>query len=342
LGKKILIIGGVATGPKAASRARRRDPEAEITIVERKEIFSYAGCGMPFYIEGSIEDVNALLCTPSGVKRDEKYFKNVKDIEVLGNTEALKINRDEKTVTVRDLATGKTRDLPYDKLVLGVGARPFIPRMEGTDLKDVYHLYDTKDAEDIRRALDAGVKRVAIVGGGLIGMEICGAFVSRGCDVSVFEMMDHLVPNLLDKDLALLLEKYLRDKGVKIHTGCRVKDLVDDGSGRVKGVEIADGEMHGSDMVLVAIGVKPNTELAEEAGLELGETHAIAVNEYLQTSDPDIYAGGDCVENTCMITGMKIYTPMGSTANKHGRVIGDNVTGGETLFPGVTRTGMTL
>lgn len=338
MSRKIVIIGGVATGPKAASRARRRDPDAEITIVERGSFLSYAGCGMPFYIEGVIDDIKELLCTPIGVIRNEKYFKNVKDVDILGKTEALRINQVEKTVNVKDLETGRLYDIPYDKLVLAMGASPLVPRIEGVDLAGVYRLYDPGDAEAIRRELDAGVKNVAIIGGGLIGMEVCGAFVSRGCNVTVLEMMDQLLPALLDRDMSLLLKKYLLEEGVDVHTDSRVEKITDDGSGRVRGVMTADGRRFDADLVVVAIGVRPNVELARQAGLEIGETGAIAVNDYLQTSDPDIYAGGDCVENTCLITGRNVYVPLGSTANKHGRVIGDNVTGGNTRFPGVTST----
>ena len=337
MANRILIIGGVALGPKAASRARRLDPDAEITLVERGDLFSYAGCGMPFYIEGSIDDVSSLLCTSQGVMRDEEYFVKTKGIRVLGRTEALRIDRERKTVTVRDLRDGGVRELPYDKLVLGVGAKPIVPRMEGIDLGGVYRLYSPRDAQAIRSELDSGVRSVAIIGGGLIGMEVCGAFVSRGCRVDVFEMMDRLVPALLDEELSLLLENYLRERGVGIHTGSPVKGFRGEG-GRVTTVITSDGGEHEAEMVIVAIGVRPNTELAREAGLEIGATGAIAVNELLQTSDPDIYAGGDCVENTCILTGRKVYAPMGSTANKHGRVIGDNVTGGSTRFPGVSST----
>jgi NADPH-dependent 2,4-dienoyl-CoA reductase/sulfur reductase-like enzyme/rhodanese-related sulfurtransferase len=210
--------------------------------------------------------------------------------------------------------------------------------MEGSELEGVHRLFTPLDADAIRKELEAGRTRVAIIGGGLIGMEVCGAFVSRGCQVSVLEMMDRLVPALMDEDISLLLERYLIDNGVDVRKGSRVVRLLDDGSGRVTGVETADGQRIDADLVVMAIGVRPNVELAKAAGLEIGETGAIAVNEFLQTSDPDIYAGGDCVENTCMITGRKVYAPLGSTANKHGRVIGDNVTGGSTEFPGVTST----
>jgi NADPH-dependent 2,4-dienoyl-CoA reductase/sulfur reductase-like enzyme/rhodanese-related sulfurtransferase len=338
MGSKIVIIGGIATGPKAAVRARRLDPDAEITMVERGGFFSYAGCGMPFYIEGVIEGLPSLLCTPRGVFRDDTYFEIEKDLEALCWTEAMKINRDEMTVSVRDVSSGEEHDMPYDKLVLAVGARPIVPRMEGSELEGVHRLFTPLDADAIRKELEAGRTRVAIIGGGLIGMEVCGAFVSRGCQVSVLEMMDRLVPALMDEDISLLLERYLIDNGVDVRKGSRVVRLLDDGSGRVTGVETADGQRIDADLVVMAIGVRPNVELAKAAGLEIGETGAIAVNEFLQTSDPDIYAGGDCVENTCMITGRKVYAPLGSTANKHGRVIGDNVTGGSTEFPGVTST----
>jgi NADPH-dependent 2,4-dienoyl-CoA reductase/sulfur reductase-like enzyme/rhodanese-related sulfurtransferase len=338
MGRRIVIIGGIATGPKAAARARRLDPDAEITIIERGGLFSYAGCGIPFYIEGLIEDLPSLLCTARGVIRDDDYFEMEKDIKALCWTEATKINRDEKTITVRGVESGDEYDIPYDKLILAVGASPIIPRMEGSDLKGVHRIYTPLDADSIRKELEAGQSSVAIIGGGLIGMEVCGAFVSRGCQVTVLEMMDRLVPTLLDEDIALLLEKYLRGNGVDVRKGSRVVRLLGDGSGRVAGVETADGQRVEADLVVMAIGVRPNVELAKGAGLTIGETGAIAVNEFLQTSDPDIYAGGDCVENTCMITGRKIYVPLGSTANKHGRVIGDNVTGRSTKFPGVTST----
>jgi len=338
LTRRIVIVGGVATGPKAAARARRRDPDVEITVIERGDLLSYAGCGMPFYIEGSIEDVQGLLCTAGGLTRDEGYFKRVKDFDVLGGTEVTKINREEKTVTVRELETGRVYDIPYDKLVLAVGASPLVPRMDGLDLEGVHRLYSPRDAEAIRRDLDSGVRKVVIIGGGLIGMEVCGAFVARGCDVTVLEMMDQLVPSLLDRDMALLLENYIREEGVDIRTGSKVVELRGDGAGHVAEVVTENGGVFGVEMVVVAIGVRPNVELAREAGLEIGETGAIAVNGHLQTSDPDIYAGGDCVENTCIVSGRKVYAPLGSTANKHGRVIGDNVTGVDTTFPGVMST----
>ena len=333
---KVLIIGGVAAGPKTAARLRRLSPDAEITVIERQDVVSYAGCGMPYYIEDIIKEYDELL--GGATIRDAEYFKENKGFTVLDRTEAKKINRAEKTVTVEDLRTGETRNLPYDKLVLATGASPFVPRMEGTELKGVHRLYNPHHAEAIKTAVNLGCRKVAVVGGGLIGMETCGAFVARGCSTAVVEMMPTLVPNLLDEEMAQLLENYLVSKGVKIVKGSPVAKIIDDGHGNAAGVQTADGHIVEADMVILAIGVRPNTELAVDAGLTLGPTRAIAVNEYLQTSDPDIYAGGDCVECTQIQTGEKMFAPLGSTANKHGRVIADNIMGRQTKFPGVGGT----
>ena len=333
---KVLIIGGVATGPKTAARLRRLEPNAEITVIERQDLISYSGCGLPYYIEDIIKDYEQLL--GGNTIRDADYFKKQKGFTVLDQTEALRINRDEKTVTVKDLRRDKNYDLPYDKLVLATGASPFVPRMEGTELNGVYRLYNPHQARAIKNSIDLGCNRVAVVGGGLIGMETCGAFIARGCDTTIIEMMPTLVPNLLDEELALLLENYLKSHGVVIVKGSPAAKIVDDGKGNAAGVETADGRIVDAEMVILAIGVKPNTELALNAGLKIGSTRAISVNDYMQTSDPDIFAGGDCVECTHMLTGEKVYAPLGSTANKHGRVIGDNIAGLDTKFPGILGT----
>jgi NADPH-dependent 2,4-dienoyl-CoA reductase/sulfur reductase-like enzyme/rhodanese-related sulfurtransferase len=333
---KVLIIGCVATGPKTAARLSRLDPDAEITVVERQDLVSYAGCGMPFYIEDVIEEWSSLL--GGSTVRDAEYFKANMGFTVLDRTEAVKIDRSAKTATVEDLRSRETREIPYDRLVIATGASPFVPRMEGVDLKGVHRLYNLHDAKAIKDAVDGGAERVAVIGGGLIGIETCGAFVARGCEVTVLEMMPQLVPNLLDTEMALLLENYLKENGVKVVKGSPVTRIHSDEVGRAVAVETADGTKMGADLVIMAIGVSPNTELAADAGLDMGPTRAIAVNEHMQTSDPDIYAGGDCVECTHILTGEKVYAPLGSTANKHGRVIADNIHGIPTKFPGVNGT----
>lgn len=335
---KIVVIGAVAAGPKAAARARRLDPEAEITIVERGEIISYAGCGMPYFISGAIKELRQLVCTPTGVPRDPAFFQATKNIKVLNLTEAVTIDRTAKEVEVLALTSGERRHLPYDKLVIATGGLPLVPPIEGVNLGRVYRLNHPDDAVAIREAATCGeVKRAAIVGGGLIGMEATEALAANGIEVTIVEMLPYLMGRFLDPEMAAYLTRHVNAKGAHVYVGGKVVRLVGDAEGKVTKV-ITEWREIETEMVLLAGGVRPNVRLTQEAGLALGQTGAIAVNEYLQTSDPDIYAGGDCVENVHMVTGQKVYTPMGSTANKHGRVIGDNITGGRTAFPGVVGT----
>ncbi len=334
---RIVVVGGVACGPKAAARARRLDPDAEITIIERGDLLSYAGCGMPYYIQGEIENADELMSTPAGAVRDGAFFKNVKAINCLSRTLAERIDRTQKAVEVVSLESGERSAIPYDKLVLATGADAFVPPFPGADLKNVFRLNHPYDAEGIRDAVMDGCKDAVIIGAGLIGMEVAEALTTRGLRVSIVEMMDTVVPAFLDEDLARHLEKHLAAKGVTVYTGTKVESLEGDDAGKVTTV-VTDKRRIDADLVLVAIGVRPNVKLARDAGLEIGETGAIKVNDRLRTSDPDIYAGGDCVENINRLTGNPCYVPLGSTANKHGRVIGDNVTGGDSRFPGVLGT----
>jgi len=337
MANQIVVIGGVACGPKAAARARRLDPTAEITIIERGDLLSYAGCGMPYYIQGEIATADELMNTPAGALRDAAFFKNVKDIKVLGRTLAEKIDRERKVVEVIALETGEKSEIAYDKLILAVGADAVMPPFVGSDLKGVFRLNHPHDAEGIKSAVLDGCKRAVIVGAGLIGMEVAEALATHELSVTMVEMMDSVVPAFLDPEIAVHLAKHLKAKGVNLMTGTRVVKLEGDDQGRVTGVVTDNGTVE-ADLVLVAIGVRPNSKLARDAGLEIGATGAIKVNERLQTSDPDIYAGGDCVESTNRLTGQPCYVPLGSTANKHGRIIGDNVTGGKSTFPGVLGT----
>ncbi len=335
---RILIIGGVATGAKAAARARRRDPHADITIVERGRLLSYAGCGMPYYIQGQVHDFHELMSTPVGVVRDGTFFQNVKDIRVLNLTLAETIDRARKVVAVVNVTTGEKSELPYDKLVIATGGVPFEPRIEGVNLNRVFRLNLPDDALAIREATEHGnIKRAVLIGGGLIGLETAEALVARGIHVTIVEMLDQLLPAMLDWEVAAFLHKYLRGSGLDIRLGQKVTRLEGDGDGNVARVHTT-AEVIEAQMVLIAIGIRPNVPLAKDAGLALGATGAIAVNEELQTSDPDIYAGGDCVECTHLLTGQKVFVPLGSTANKHGRIIGDNVTGGKSTFPGIVGT----
>jgi len=336
--KRIVIIGGVATGPKAAARARRRDPNAEITIIEKGRLLSYAGCGMPYYISGDIPDCNELMCSPHGTVRNEVFFRNVKDITALTRTLAESIDCDKKEVRIVDLETQEHSSILYDNLVLATGANHFRPPIEGSNLYRIFVLGHPDDAIAIHETARAeDVKKVALFGGGLIGMEVTEALSKLGLEVIVVEMMNQLLPKLLDPEMAAFLAKYLKSQGVKLLLAEKAVELEGDDRNNIRKV-ITDNSEIDADMVVTAVGVRPNVELARNAGLTIGKTGAIVVNEYMQTSDPDIYAGGDCVENTHLVTGQKVYVPLGSTANKHGRIIGDNVTGGSEKFRGVLGT----
>jgi NADPH-dependent 2,4-dienoyl-CoA reductase/sulfur reductase-like enzyme len=333
LEQNIVIVGGMACGPKTAARARRRDPQARITIVEQGPTVSEGTCGLPYYVGGRIQNERALII------RTPQQFKEASKIDVLGWTRATRIDRVARRVELLDVATGATSSLPYDKLVIATGAVPIVPTsLEGKDLEGVFTLTKVADANRIIAALaSAAGRKAVVVGGGLIGMEGAEAFSERGLDVSLVEALEHVVPGLLDAEMAAAVEEELTDKGVHLFTGQRVVRLEGDEQGRVRRV-ITDKSSIDADVVLLALGFRPNSELARDAGLDIGPLGGVAVDAYLRTSDPDIYAGGDCVENVHRVTGKEVFAPMGSTANKHGRVIGTNVTGGRDTFPGVVGT----
>ncbi|MGD9494930.1 MAG: FAD-dependent oxidoreductase [Armatimonadota bacterium] len=334
---RIVVVGGVAAGPKAAARARRLDPEAEITIVEREELLSYAGCGLPYYISGMVEDRTELMATPIGVLRDPQFFAQVKNINVLNRTEAVAIDREAKELVVRHLPTGETRRLPYDRLIIATGAEPVNPPIPGRELGNVLQLKQVEDADRFRETLASGAcPFVAIVGGGLIGMEMTEAVTECGSAVTIIEMLPQVLP-MLDADMAALVEKHMRDVGVTVLTSTRVERIEGDERGMVSRLVTSKGEVP-AQLVLLSVGIRPNVALAREAGLLIGPSGGIYVNEYMQTSDPSIYAAGDCAEKSCFVRGTPCFLPLGSVANKEGRVAGSNAVGHVERFPGVAGT----
>lgn len=334
--KKIVVIGGVAAGLKAASKARRNDPQAQITVAERGDIISYGACGMPYYVSGDVAHIDDLMKTPVGVLRSPAYFKNIKNIDVLTQTVALKIDRQAKTVLVKALASGEESLLPYDKLVLGTGASPVRPSLPGIGLGNIYTLWHPHDAEAVRKGLAAGTfKKTVIIGAGLVGMEMAEALKKWNVDVTVVEMQEQVFPAFLDPEIAGVIRKHIEEQGIQVLTGEKVTGF--DGVQTVISVE-TDKRSIPADLVILALGARANAELARDAGLAVGVTGGIAVDDHMRTSDPDIFAGGDCVENTHMISGRKVFAPMGSTANKQGRVIGDNICGGDEVFRGILNT----
>ncbi len=334
----VLIIGGVACGPKTACRLKRLLPEASITLIDKGGIVSYGACGLPYYVEGCFEGIDTLTHTPAGVPRNPEFFDKAKGVTVLTNTEALKIHREKKTVRIRQRLTGEERDLPYDKLVLATGGRPFKPPIPGIDLKNVWFMTHPEDADTLVKAIDEQKLTTAVmVGAGFIGMEMAEALKRKGLDVTVIEMAPQIMPGILDEDTAAYASKYIRSQGVSLVLGERAVAM--DGRERVSAVRTDKG-VYPADAVVVAVGTRPNDEMAKEAGLMC--RNGIVVNEYDQTSDPDIYAGGDCVVNAYAgnLAGSPVFVPLGSTANKHGRVIANHIAGRPTAFSGVACTGI--
>jgi NADPH-dependent 2,4-dienoyl-CoA reductase/sulfur reductase-like enzyme/rhodanese-related sulfurtransferase len=333
---KIVIIGAVAAGLKAASKARRTDSKAEITVIEKGSQISYGACGLPYYAGGEVNDLSALSRTAAGLLRDPEYFRDVKNINVLIRTEAIAIDRQMKNVRTKNLQTGAESELPYDKLVIATGAYPIKPDLPGSGLANILTFWHPDEAKVIRQGLEKGqYKNAVIIGAGLVGMEMAAALANWGINITVVEMREHIFPSSLDVEMAAMAENYLREEGIDILTSERVMEFTGDSS--VAAVR-TDKRTITADLVIMSLGVRPNSELARAAGLEIGDTGAITVNHELQTSDPDIFAGGDCVENLNIVTQKKVFAPMGSTANKHGRIIGENLFGGNAQFRGILGT----
>lgn len=329
---RVVIIGGVTAGPKAAAKIIRLMPDTDVTIVERGSVMSYAGCGLPYYVSGVIKDQKRLISSPAGVVRDPVFFRSVMNVHVLNQTEAMAIDRKEKQVRVRGFLNGRETVLPYDKLLIATGASAIVPPALKTDLKNVFTLHGMRDAEGIRSTLATSVARdVVIVGGGLIGIEMMEALVQKGARVTIVERLPHILP-MLDTDMAALVEQHMQAHGVRLMTNTTVLSL--GGTDTVSSVVTDKGVLPAS-LVILACGIRPNVELAQAAGLALGETGAIRVDDTLRTSDPDIFAAGDCSETVHRLTGRPCYIPLGSTATKQGRVAAVNICGGKDRFPGV-------
>jgi len=335
---KILIIGGVACGPKTASRLKRLRPDADITIIEKGKIVSYGACGLPYYVEGLFSDVDELIKTPVGVPRTPAFFEKVKGVKVLTQMEALKIDPAKKAVRVKNLETGAEEDMAYDKLVLATGGYPFRPDIPGLDLGNVWFISHPDHVVSLKKEIASqGLKKALLVGAGFIGIEMAEALVHQGLEVTVVEMIDQIMPGVLDRDVATFAAKHLRQKGVNLVLGECVTGIK--GKGKATAVK-TDKQTIPADIVVVAVGTRPNDRLAREAGILCAQKGGVVINEYCQTSNKDIYAGGDCAVNQYVngSVGAFLYVPLGSTANKHGRVIANHIAGVPTPFKGITCT----
>ncbi|MEA4858638.1 FAD-dependent oxidoreductase [Solidesulfovibrio sp.] len=338
--KRIVVIGGTAAGPKAAARAKRLDETAQVTLLQKAPELSMASCGYPYYVAGEVKARDSLLATPAGVVRDPAFFAGAKGITAMVGTEVMAIDRTAKTVAWKKAATGETGVVPYDKLILATGSVAKVPPIPGRELAGVTTLASLADADRLRELAASGKgKPAVIVGGGLIGMESCEALVAAGMEVTVVEALPTIL-SFLDPELALIVEKHARSKGARIVTGVGIAEILGEG-GAVTGVRLADGRELPAALVVMAIGVAPNTALAKAAGLALGKSGGIVVDAHMRTSDPDIYAAGDCVEVKNRLTGQPMHAPFGDLANLEGRVAGENaVLGDVATFPGTIGSGI--
>ncbi|NCD07864.1 MAG: dehydrogenase [Negativicutes bacterium] len=329
---KIIIIGGVAGGTTAAAKARRNDKTAEIKIFEADQDISYAGCALPYYISDKIADRTEV------VPRNPAFFKQKYNIDIFTGHRVLEIKPEVKMLTIENLATQEVFEETYDKLLLATGAVSTVLPIEGSDKDNVFYLRTVANADKIRKfILEENPKSAVIVGTGFIGMELAESFSTMGIKVTMVELAPHVMPTL-DSEMSEELEKYLHEQKVTIVTGDSAVRF--DGSTLVNKVVLKSGRELTTDFVVMAVGIKPNVSLAQKAGVKLGPTGAIQVNAKMETSVEDIYACGDCAESFSIITGKPFYRPLGSTANKMGRVAGDQITGGDLEFQGGLGTGI--
>jgi len=325
---RIVIIGAVAAGTSAAAKARRNDESAEIVIYEMDEHISYSGCGLPYYIGGQVATLEAL--TP----RDPIFFRDKYNVDVLIRHQVLSVDPATKTLVVENLATGETFTDRYDVLILSTGATSIVPPIPGVDLPHVFTLRNPVSARAIRTYIEEHQPQTAVVvGSGFIGLEMVENLVEAGLLVTVVEKLPQVCP-FVDPDLSPYIEETLTKKTVTVLTGVAATKIWPGA------VNLDDGSMVDGDLVILAVGVRPNTALARDMGVAIGPTGAIAVDRRMQTNLPDVYACGDCAESFSIIDGQPLYRPLGSTANKMGRIAGDVVTGGDIEFRGIAGTGI--
>lgn len=328
---KIVVIGGVAAGTKAAAKLKREDRSAQVEVYTKSRDISYAGCGLPYYVGGEIESRDELI-----VNTPAKYSA-LTGVSVFTGKEATSISAADKAVKFRDADTGAEETVSYDKLIIAVGAAPIVPKIDGVDLKGVFTVRTPDNAINIRDYIEKNdCKKAVVVGAGFIGMELAENLMAKNISVSVVDMMPQILPNVLDPEMAGYAAKQLRKKGMKIMTGTSL--LAIKGAEKTEAVSTSGGELP-ADLVILSIGIRPATAFLENSGIELIKG-AIAVDELQCTNLPDIYAVGDCAIVKNRVTGQRQWSAMGSTANITGRCLAKNLTGTKAVYGGCLGTGV--
>jgi len=326
---KVLIVGGVAGGASAAARAARLDSSAEIIVFERGEYMSFANCGLPYYVGEVIKQRDSLL-----VMTPEK-FKGRTGIEVRTQQEVIEVNADKNEIKIKNIESGEVYSESYDKLLLTTGSSPLIPPIPGVDDPDVMTLWTIPDVDRIKERVDSGIKKAIVVGGGFIGLEVAENLIERGVEVTLIEMLPHVM-STLDAEMSCILEDELADKGINLQLANGVTEIKRD-SGKLS-VVLQDGTEIATELIVMSVGVRPNNELAVNAGLDIGDRGGIKVNANLQTSNADIYAAGDVIEVTNPILNAPAMIPLAGPANRQGRIAADNIFGAKETYKGTIGT----
>lgn len=328
---KVLIIGGVAAGTKTAAKLKREDRSADVTVITKSRDISYAGCGLPYYVGGAIEEESQLIVnTPA-------KFAALTGVNVMTGKEAVAVNAEEKSVKVKDVATGAEETLTYDKLVISTGASPAVPPVKGMELPGVFTMRTPEDAVSVRAYVDAnGIKKAVVVGAGFIGLEVAENLKQKGVTVTVIDFASQVLPNILDPELAAYVKKHLLKQGIRVITGTKAEEIT--GADQVTGVKTTAGTLN-CGLVIMAAGIRPNTAFLEGSGIEMNKG-TILVDSSMKTNLPDVYAAGDCVQVVNRMTGAPQWSPMGSSANMEGRTLAQVLAGKEKTYPGVLGTGV--
>ena len=328
---KVLIIGGVAAGTKAAAKLKRMDRGMQVTLITKDQDISYAGCGLPYYVGGLIDTREELIVnTPA-------KFAGLTGVEVLTGREAVKLDSTAKTVTARNHATGEEEHYTYDACILATGASPIVPPLPGMDLEGVFKLRTPDDAIGLRDYVKSTqARRAVVVGGGFIGLEAAENLQAQGLTVTVVDLASQIMPNIFDPEMAEYVKRHLQSKGIRVLTGNPLEAIL--GSGRVDAVKTGMGTLS-ADVVVLSIGIKPNTAFLADSGIELFKG-TVVVDEHLRTNLPDVYAAGDCALVKNRLTGAPQWSAMGSSANYEGRTLAQLLGGAEVRYPGALGTGV--
>ena len=327
---KIVIIGGNAAGMSAASKARRNDKSVQIIVFEKSGTVSYGACGLPYYISDEIKDANQLLA----VSVDE--FRDQRKIDVRLFHEALTFDPRKKIIYLQDRSTNEQVQQTYDQLIICTGASSIIPQIPGIDLKHVFFLRTLEEGKLLKSYIEKeNPGNAAIIGAGYIGLEMVEALKKQGLDVTVIEAVDQVLP-FLDPDMAEFVQATLETEKVQVFTSLMVAGI--SGDGKAQKIHLSDGRELPVDLVLVTAGVSPNVAFAKSGGIELGKSGAIKVDTHLRTNLRSVYAAGDCAESVCRVINKTTHVPLGTTANKQGRIAGDNASGVLSKFNGITTT----